>query len=115
MKPKKTSTPADTTATTERDQGYGPSHGYGPGHGGPTGPGDVPGDEAPGPTSPTREHPVRPRKLDRGPAAGPGSDPDPDDDAIRDGLSGNLCRCTGYQGIVAAVKSAAAARAGAPS
>ena len=26
--------------------------------------------------------------------------PDPDDDAIRDGLSGNLCRCTGYQGII---------------
>ena len=30
--------------------------------------------------------------------------PDPDDAAIRDGLSGNLCRCTGYQGIIAAVK-----------
>ena len=38
-------------------------------------------------------------------------DPDPDDAAIRDALSGNLCRCTGYQGIVAAVKSAATARA----
>jgi aerobic carbon-monoxide dehydrogenase small subunit len=36
--------------------------------------------------------------------------PDPDDEAIRDGLSGNLCRCTGYQGIIAAVKMAAAAR-----
>jgi carbon-monoxide dehydrogenase small subunit len=34
-------------------------------------------------------------------------DPDPDDDAIRDGLSGNLCRCTGYQGIVKAVRMAA--------
>ena len=30
--------------------------------------------------------------------------PDPDDDEIRDGLSGNLCRCTGYQGIVDAVR-----------
>jgi carbon-monoxide dehydrogenase small subunit len=29
--------------------------------------------------------------------------PDPTDDEIREGLSGNLCRCTGYQGIVAAV------------
>ena len=35
---------------------------------------------------------------------------DPDDEAIRDGLSGNLCRCTGYQGIIAAVRMAAAAR-----
>jgi carbon-monoxide dehydrogenase small subunit len=33
--------------------------------------------------------------------------PSPDDDEIRDALSGNLCRCTGYQGIVAAVKLAA--------
>jgi aerobic carbon-monoxide dehydrogenase small subunit len=30
----------------------------------------------------------------------------PDDEAIDDLLSGNLCRCTGYQGIVAAVKQA---------
>ena len=27
--------------------------------------------------------------------------PDPTDDEIREALSGNLCRCTGYQGIVA--------------
>jgi carbon-monoxide dehydrogenase small subunit len=40
-------------------------------------------------------------------------DPDPDDDTIRDALSGNLCRCTGYQGIVRAVKVAATARSGA--
>ena len=33
--------------------------------------------------------------------------PDPTDDQIRDGLSGNLCRCTGYQGIIAAVRAAA--------
>ena len=32
---------------------------------------------------------------------------DPSDDEIRDFLSGNVCRCTGYQGIVAAVKRAA--------
>jgi carbon-monoxide dehydrogenase small subunit len=35
-------------------------------------------------------------------------DPDPTDDAIRDALAGNLCRCTGYQPIVAAVRRAAA-------
>lgn len=34
--------------------------------------------------------------------------PDPDEDEIRKRLSGNLCRCTGYQNIVSAVKSAAA-------
>jgi aerobic carbon-monoxide dehydrogenase small subunit len=33
--------------------------------------------------------------------------PNPSDDEIREGLSGNLCRCTGYQGIIAAVKRAA--------
>jgi carbon-monoxide dehydrogenase small subunit len=32
----------------------------------------------------------------------------PTDDEIRVGLSGTLCRCTGYQGIVAAVHQAAA-------
>lgn len=31
---------------------------------------------------------------------------DPDDDEIRRELSGNLCRCTGYVGIVGAVKAA---------
>ncbi len=35
------------------------------------------------------------------------ANPDPTDDEIREGLSGNLCRCTGYQGIVAAVQTAA--------
>nr|BFE38971.1 (2Fe-2S)-binding protein [Actinomadura rugatobispora] len=34
-------------------------------------------------------------------------DPDPDEEEIREGLSGNLCRCTGYQGIIRAVKTAA--------
>jgi len=33
--------------------------------------------------------------------------PDPTDDEIREGLSGNLCRCTGYQGIVNAIRSVA--------
>ena len=37
------------------------------------------------------------------------------DDEIRAQLSGNLCRCTGYQGIVAAVHQAAAAAAAAKS
>lgn len=32
--------------------------------------------------------------------------PTPTDDQIREGLSGNLCRCTGYQGIVNAVRMA---------
>ena len=33
--------------------------------------------------------------------------PSPSDDEIRHGLEGNLCRCTGYQNIVVAVKDAA--------
>jgi aerobic carbon-monoxide dehydrogenase small subunit len=32
------------------------------------------------------------------------------DDEIREGLSGNLCRCTGYQNIVAAIRAAACLR-----
>jgi aerobic carbon-monoxide dehydrogenase small subunit len=46
--------------------------------------------------------------------------PNPSDSDIREALNGNLCRCTGYQNIVAAVKNASrrmskpvAARAGA--
>ncbi len=35
------------------------------------------------------------------------SHPDPDEAEIRAALSGNLCRCTGYTGIVAAVRAAA--------
>jgi aerobic-type carbon monoxide dehydrogenase small subunit (CoxS/CutS family) len=35
------------------------------------------------------------------------SNPDPSDEEIRIGLSGNLCRCTGYDGIVKAVHQAA--------
>ncbi|WP_432987681.1 (2Fe-2S)-binding protein [Dactylosporangium sp. CA-233914] len=34
--------------------------------------------------------------------------PDPSDEEVREGLSGNLCRCTGYQNIVHAVRAAAA-------
>lgn len=33
--------------------------------------------------------------------------PDPSEHEIREGLSGNFCRCTGYQGIVAAARRAA--------
>jgi carbon-monoxide dehydrogenase small subunit len=34
--------------------------------------------------------------------------PDPSEDEIRHALEGNLCRCTGYHNIVAAVRDAAA-------
>jgi carbon-monoxide dehydrogenase small subunit len=33
--------------------------------------------------------------------------PDPTEDEIREALSGNLCRCTGYQKILDAVRLAA--------
>jgi aerobic carbon-monoxide dehydrogenase small subunit len=38
--------------------------------------------------------------------------PNPTDPEIREALSGNLCRCTGYQGIVRAVHQAAGATKG---
>ena len=38
--------------------------------------------------------------------------PDPDEDAVRNGLEGNLCRCTGYQNIVEAVLEAAKTESG---
>jgi carbon-monoxide dehydrogenase small subunit len=44
-------------------------------------------------------------------------DPNPSRDTIKEALSGNLCRCTGYQQIFDAVEAAAArstAQAGAP-
>ncbi|GAB2588740.1 (2Fe-2S)-binding protein [Streptomyces capparidis] len=46
-------------------------------------------------------------------------DPDPSDEDVREALSGNLCRCTGYEAILdavrlAAVRLAAARRAGGP-
>ena len=34
--------------------------------------------------------------------------PDPSEEEVRHGIEGNLCRCTGYQNIVAAVREAAA-------
>jgi carbon-monoxide dehydrogenase small subunit len=34
------------------------------------------------------------------------------DEEIREGLSGNLCRCTGYQNIVAAIRAAVVLRDG---
>jgi len=37
--------------------------------------------------------------------------PDPADADIREALAGNLCRCTGYEQIIAAVRAAAARRA----
>jgi carbon-monoxide dehydrogenase small subunit len=38
--------------------------------------------------------------------------PDPSEEEIRFGISGNLCRCTGYQNIVKAIQYAAATLAG---
>jgi carbon-monoxide dehydrogenase small subunit len=35
------------------------------------------------------------------------ANPNPTDGEIREGLSGNFCRCTGYQGIINAVRRAA--------
>jgi carbon-monoxide dehydrogenase small subunit len=35
-------------------------------------------------------------------------DPDIGEDELLDALSSNLCRCTGYQGIVGAVRAALA-------
>ncbi|WP_350277175.1 (2Fe-2S)-binding protein [Kribbella sp. HUAS MG21] len=40
--------------------------------------------------------------------------PNADDEEIRHGLEGNLCRCTGYQNIVKAVRACAATAAGRP-
>jgi aerobic carbon-monoxide dehydrogenase small subunit len=35
------------------------------------------------------------------------ANPHPDDDEIRKGIQGNICRCTGYVNIVAAIRAAA--------
>jgi carbon-monoxide dehydrogenase small subunit len=40
--------------------------------------------------------------------------PQPTEDEIRHGISGNICRCTGYQNIVRAIQYAAAKMAGVP-
>jgi carbon-monoxide dehydrogenase small subunit len=37
--------------------------------------------------------------------------PNPSEDEIREGIEGNLCRCTGYQNIVRAAQAAASAGA----
>src|SRR5690242_10851004 len=36
-----------------------------------------------------------------------GDNPDPSEQEVREGIEGNLCRCTGYQNIVRAVQDAA--------
>ena len=40
--------------------------------------------------------------------------PKPSEEEIRSGISGNLCRCTGYQNIVKAIQYAAAKLSDAP-
>lgn len=40
------------------------------------------------------------------------SNPEASEATIREGLSGNYCRCTGYHAIVSAIRAAGAARAG---
>ena len=41
------------------------------------------------------------------------NNPHPSEEEIREGIEGNLCRCTGYQNIVRAVQAAAGAAVGA--
>jgi carbon-monoxide dehydrogenase small subunit len=43
------------------------------------------------------------------------NNPNPSEEEIREGIEGNLCRCTGYVNIVRAVKEAARTTAGAAS
>jgi carbon-monoxide dehydrogenase small subunit len=38
--------------------------------------------------------------------------PDPSEEEIREAISGNLCRCTGYENIIKAVQWAANSREG---
>jgi carbon-monoxide dehydrogenase small subunit len=40
------------------------------------------------------------------------NNPHPSEDEIREGIEGNLCRCTGYQNIVKAISAAARATSG---
>ncbi|THV32240.1 2Fe-2S iron-sulfur cluster binding domain-containing protein [Glycomyces paridis] len=40
-----------------------------------------------------------------------GREPDPGEEAIREAIAGNLCRCTGYEKVVEAVRAAAEATA----
>jgi carbon-monoxide dehydrogenase small subunit len=39
--------------------------------------------------------------------------PNPTEEEVREGLEGNLCRCTGYQNIVASILDAAGSMSGA--
>ena len=57
--------------------------------------------------SPVRLLHARPRRRDRRICCG--ATPIPSDDEIREALSGNLCRCTGYAKIFDAVRLAAGA------
>jgi carbon-monoxide dehydrogenase small subunit len=41
-------------------------------------------------------------------------DPDPDEATIREAISGNLCRCTGYENIIRAIRWAATHEAAVP-
>ncbi len=43
-----------------------------------------------------------------------GDNPDPTEREVREAISGNLCRCTGYQGIVDAALDAAGRLRAAP-
>ena len=75
---------------------------------------------------PERPHPLQAEFLKRGAAqcgycmqgmivsakALLDSDPHPTEEAIREGLSGNICRCTGYAKAVEAVKAVADGRTG---
>jgi carbon-monoxide dehydrogenase small subunit len=38
--------------------------------------------------------------------------PDPTDDEIREAMASNICRCTGYQSILEAVRAAAGGEGG---
>ncbi len=42
-----------------------------------------------------------------------GDNPDPDEHEVREGIEGNLCRCTGYHNIVRSVEKAAELMGGA--
>jgi carbon-monoxide dehydrogenase small subunit len=41
-----------------------------------------------------------------------GENPDPSEGEIREGIAGNLCRCTGYTKMLTAITEAAGAAAG---
>ena len=55
---------------------------------------------------------LHPRDADLGDRAAATARADPSEEEVRIALAGNLCRCTGYQGIVEAVLETAARRVG---